>query len=43
MEAEMLSVFLGIYLIGSILSGILCWMILVAAKRPDRENGFDVE
>ncbi len=39
----MLNIFLEIYLLGSILFGILLWMTLVVAKKNDHEQGYDIE
>lgn len=39
----MLNIILGIYLLGSVLFGILLWTTLVVAKKHDHEQGHDTK
>jgi len=39
----MLNIALGVYLFGSLTSGVLIWTVLVAARRHDQGQGYDAE
>jgi len=43
MEADMLNILLGVYLLGSLTTGGLLWTVLVAARRHDQGQGYDTE